>query len=100
MNSLIDIVDYFKNILNIPDYYVIKHNNCSLDEFCLYAIIGNINIYITTPEFSLYNLKAKIINGRVSISNGTICYDLLCPINEFNTLIINDIIKYFKGEFL
>lgn len=100
MNSLSDIVSYFKNILDVPEYYVIQSNfrDNSLYIFDCYARIGNIDIYIYTyiPSFRHNN---AIINDRLVITNGIIQYELLLPIDNFVISVINDIIKYFEGEF-
>lgn len=99
MNDLYSIVSYFKNILDVPSYYIIESNYRPSDVFSLYGHIGNIDIYI-------YNLEVPncfvndIINSRLLFTNGIISYELLLPIDNYTLLVINDIIKYFKGDVL
>lgn len=101
MSSLIDIANYFKHTLDIPDYYFSQRNfDKNNYDYELYAHINSIDIYIRTPEFKLFNSKAKIINSMLCITNGIIEYDLLLPIDDYTILIINDVIKYFKGVIL
>lgn len=98
MNSLYNIVMYFKEILDIPNYYIISSNYKPSDFFDLYGHIGNIDIYIYNVEFP-HNFEC-VINSRLLLTNNVTSYELLLPIDDYTLLVIDDIIKHFKGVIL
>lgn len=103
MNSLDFISDFIINILDIPPYYIFKgdFNINILNKYDIYAIINDITIYIYTPSSSMQLLKSDIIiNSHILLTNKEKYYELLTPIDGFNFLIINDVIKTFKGVIL
>lgn len=98
MNSFYDIVTYFKEILDIPNYYIFSSDYKSSDFFDLYGHIGDIDIYIYNVEFP-HNFNCTI-NSRLLLTDNITSYELLLPIDDYTLLVINDIIKYFKGVIL
>uniref|UniRef100_A0AAU8B0Z0 Uncharacterized protein n=1 Tax=Dulem virus 204 TaxID=3145681 RepID=A0AAU8B0Z0_9VIRU len=106
-----EVFNYFKEVLGIPSYYIFsypKTDYCpdisaekthpELD-FELYAHINDISIYIIYHDIRLFKHN-KIINSRLILINDDIKYELLTPIDDFTILVIDDIIKFFKGEFV
>lgn len=103
MNDLVFISDFIINILDIPPYYVFKgeFNNDILSKYDLYATIGNISIYFYTPFVSYQLLKNDIIiNNHILITDEKNYYELLTPVDDYNLLIIDDVIKTFEGVIL
>lgn len=104
--NIFDVVKYFVEIFDIPPYYRYQTNIKQLPNlksrlisvFDLYAYIGDINIYITEniPPSSL-NYKEFTINTRLFICNDEYEFELLFPIDDFQLLIVDDIIKTFQG---
>lgn len=115
MSDIAEVFNYFKEVLNVPDYYTYSYPKTELQQtynveydFELYAHIGDIKVYLISPEFSLFNrdiFNSRLnhnttINSRLILVNDSVKYELLTPINGFTILVINDIIKYFKGVLL
>lgn len=100
--SLYEVYNFFREVLDIPKYYCCSHNTDTVKyrfDYELYAYIGNISIYIISPQFQQFSLKTRI-NSRILICNDVSCYELLMDITDYDILIIDDIIKNFKGVFL
>lgn len=95
------VFSYFKNLLDIPDYYCFYNNptDVSIYDYELYAHINNIHIYIISPKFHLFNLSSTV-NSRIIFKDDNDIYELLVNIDDYIILIINDIIKYFGGKIL
>lgn len=103
MNNIDTIVDTFKNILDIPAYYIFQsnYNSDTVGIFDFYGHINNIKIYIITCNVSVNFMKSDhLINSSILITDGDISYKLLLPIDDFTLLVINDIIKSFGGVIL
>lgn len=92
---------YFKNILDIPDYYCFYNNpnNISIYDFELYAHINNIKIYIISPKYQLFNLSSTV-NSRIIFKSDNDIYEFLISIDDYTMLIIDDLIKFFGGKIL
>ena len=93
-NSCYDIAEFIRNIFDVPKYYVFKSNSDYYDVDNLYSIVNDINIFIIGN--SEFNPKCKI-NDIVRICDGTIYYDILIPLDDYNILILNDTIKTLGG---
>lgn len=110
MSDIKEIANYFSEILNIPSYYNFcidlnkdpKGKSGMPDLFSKYAIINDINIYICQKDVPYCFLKddKTVINSHIFLNNSDFEYELLTPIDDYILLIINDIIKYFKGVIL
>ena len=93
-NSCYDIAEFIRNIFDIPKYYVFESNSSYYDVDNLYSIVNDINIFIIGN--SEFNPKFKI-NDIVRICDGSIYYDILIPLDDYNMLILNDTIKTLGG---
>lgn len=93
-NSCYDVAEFIRNIFDIPKYYVFESNSDYYDVDNLYSIVNDINIFIIGN--SEFNPECKI-NDIVRISDGNIYYDILIPLDDYNMLILNDIIKTLGG---
>lgn len=94
MNNCYDITEFIRNIFDIPKYYIFKGNSDYYDVDNLYSIINDINIFIIGN--SEFNPKFKV-NDIVRICDRTTYYDILIPLDDYNILILNDIIKTLGG---
>lgn len=93
-NSCYDIAEFFRNIFDVPKYYVFEGNSGYYDVDNLYSIINDINIFIIGNSEFKPNCK---INDIVRICDGSIYYDILIPLDDYNILILNDVIKTLGG---
>ncbi len=103
MSDIRTIVDYFKNILDVPNYYFYQSDPTFsiLGIFDLYAHIGNVKIYLTETNLGYHILKSDVvINNSIVITDDVIQFRLLLPIDDYCLLVINDIIKSFGGIIL
>lgn len=92
--SCYDIAEFIRNIFDIPKYYVFESNSDYYDVDNLYSIVNDINIFIIGNSEFKPNHR---INDIIRISDGSICYDILIPLDNYNMLILNDIIKTLGG---
>ncbi len=88
------IAEFIRNIFDIPKYYVFEGNSDYYDVDNLYSIVNNINIFIIGN--SEFNPNHKI-NDIVRVCDGNTYYDILIPLDNYNMLILNDIIKALGG---
>lgn len=88
------IAEFIRNIFDVPKYYVFEGNSDYYNVDNLYAIVNDINIFIIGNSEFNPNLK---INDIVRICDGIIYYDILVPLDNYNMLILNDIIKTLGG---
>ena len=88
------IAEFIRNIFDIPKYYVFKSNSDYYNVDDLYSIVNDINIFIIGN--SEFNPNCKI-NDIVRICDGSIYYDILIPLDDYNILILNDVIKTLGG---
>ena len=93
-NSCYDIAEFIRNIFDIPKYYFFESNSNYYDVDNLYSTVNDINIFIIGN--SEFNPKCKI-NDIVRVSDGSIYYDILIPLDDYNILILNDVIKTLGG---
>lgn len=94
-NYNIDIIfDYFKNILDVPNYYCFKFKYSDVISYDKYASINCTDIYIISSLSFHPSLK---VNDILRLSNSDICYDMLLFFDDYNMLLINDIIKTLGG---
>lgn len=93
-SSCYSIAEFIRNIFDIPKYYVFEGNSNYYDVDNLYSIVNDINIFIIGN--SEFNPNCKI-NDIVRICDGSIYYDILIPLDDYNMLILNDIIKTLGG---
>lgn len=103
------IYKYFAETLDVPYYYrfltnIQTHPNLCLKPsgYDLYAHINDICIYISSiPDYYVRLLESDtLINNNLIFIDKNYCYELLLPIDNYILLVINDIIKYFKGVIL
>ncbi len=97
MNNIdIELVfDYFKNVLDVPDYYCFHFRADDFLSYDKYASINNIDI--TLISNLNFNPSVKV-NDVVRISDGKVIYDLLIVFDDYVMLLINDVIKSLGGE--
>lgn len=88
------IAEFIRNIFDVPKYYVFEGNSDYYNVDNLYAIVNDINIFIIGNSEFNPNLK---INDIIRICDGIIYYDILLPLDDYNMLILNDIIKTLGG---
>ena len=93
-SSCYSIAEFIRNIFDIPKYYVFEGNSDYYDVDNLYSIVDDINIFIIGNYEFKPNCK---INDIIRISDGTTYYDILIPLDNYNMLILNDIIKTLGG---
>lgn len=93
-SSCYSIAEFIRNIFDIPKYYVFEGNSDYYDVDNLYSIVNDINIFIIGNSEFKPNYK---INDIIRISDGIIYYDILIPLDNYNMLILNDIIKTLGG---
>ncbi len=88
------IAEFIRNIFDIPKYYVFESNSDYYDVDNLYSIVNDINIFIIGN--SEFNPNYKI-NDIVRVCDGNTYYDILIPLDNYNMLILNDVIKTLGG---
>lgn len=88
------IAEFIRNIFDVPKYYVFKSNSDYYDVDNLYSVVNDINIFIIGNSEFKPNCK---INDIVRVCDGTIYYDILIPLDDYNILILNDTIKTLGG---
>lgn len=94
--SCYDIAEFIRNVFDVPKYYIFEGTSDYYDVDNLYSIINDINIFIIGNSEFNPNLE---INDIVRICDGNIYYDILIPLDSYNILILNDIIKTLGGVF-
>ncbi len=93
-NSCYDVAEFIRNIFDVPKYYIFESNSNYYDVDNLYSTINDINIFIIGN--SEFNPKCKI-NDIVRVSDGITYFDILIPLDDYNILILNDIVKTLGG---
>ena len=93
-SSCYSIAEFIRNVFDIPKYYIFKGNSGYYDVDNLYSIVNDINIFIIGN--SEFNPNCKI-NDIIRVSDGTTYYDILIPLDDYNMLILNDVVKTLGG---
>ena len=88
------IAEFIRNIFDIPKYYVFESNSDYYDVDNLQSIVNDINIFIIGNYEFNPNYK---INDIVRVCDGNTYYDILIPLDNYNMLILNDVIKTLGG---
>lgn len=93
-SSCYSIAEFIRNIFDVPKYYFFEGNSGYYDVDNLYSIVNDINIFIIGNSEFKPDCK---INDIVRVSDGSIYYDIFIPLDDYNILILNDIIKTLGG---
>ena len=88
------IAEFIGNIFDITNYFVFVGYSGFFGVNDLFWEVADINIFIIGN--SEFNPNCKI-NDIIRVCDGSIYYDILLPLDNYNMLILNDIIKTLGG---
>lgn len=95
-DDLKKVVEYFTEILEIPNYYTFKTHYSDTSMYDLVGSIDNINVYVLVSTEFCPEMNFNV-NDRIMITDNIDYITFFLKLDTFIGLIIEDIIKTLGG---